>query len=80
MRRRRPVLFEDVFGWSRGDPGLKPSCYSETGTGLILLKETGHGATGVPVTQETRRKFTFKNVLMSLTPTSQLAEECTEPA
>lgn len=61
-------MFEDVFGWSRGDLGPKASCYTETGTDLILLKETGHGGTGVPVTQETRRKLTFKNVLMSFTP------------
>lgn len=66
----RRVLFEDVFGWSRGDPGLKPSCDSETGTDLILLKETGHGGTGVPVSQETRRKFMFQNVLMPLTHVS----------
>lgn len=50
----RRVLIEDVFGWSRGDPGLKPSCDSETGTDLILLKEPGHGGTGVPVSQETQ--------------------------
>lgn len=59
--------FEDVLGWSRGDPGLKPSRDSETGTDLILLKETGHGGTGVPATQETCRESIFKNVLMPFT-------------
>lgn len=48
-------------------PGLKPSCDSETGTELILLKGTDHSGAGVPITQETHRKFIFKNVLMPLT-------------
>lgn len=68
VKRCHPVLFGDVFGWTRSDQDLKPSCYSKTETDLILLKKTGHGGTGVPVIQETRKKFTFKNVLMSLAP------------
>lgn len=60
-----------VFGLSRGDPGWNQSM---TVIGLVPLKEPGHHAAGVPVTQKTHRSQ-YLEMCWCFWPTCQVVKE-----